>query len=284
MCRLFGFRSVITSGIHSSLMHAENALAEQSNKHPDGWGVAYYIANSPHLVKSVKTAIDDSLFQKVSGIVTSQTIVAHLRKATIGQANYINTHPFQHGRWVFAHNGNIKNYEKHREKILKMISPDLRKYILGTTDSEAIFYLLLTYIVKETPIHDGRLNYQLVQRAVSSAMVDLTQVIGHCHADDAGSPTENYMTFLISNGDLLTGFQAGKNLYYSTHKQQCPERDECKFFAPCCEEPRSTGPVNHLIFTSEPIQGENLWKPMSNGQLIGVDNSMNIQISKIPIF
>ena len=40
MCRLFGFRSVIKSQMHRSLVSADNALVRQSEQHPDGWGVA----------------------------------------------------------------------------------------------------------------------------------------------------------------------------------------------------------------------------------------------------
>ena len=43
MCRLFGFRSVIPSQMHRSLIAADNALGRQSERHPDGWGVAYYV-------------------------------------------------------------------------------------------------------------------------------------------------------------------------------------------------------------------------------------------------
>ena len=74
MCRLFGFRSVIQSQVHRSLVSADNALLLQSSDHPDGWGVAYYQEGSPHLIKSASTAIDDHLFRRVSGIVSSQTV------------------------------------------------------------------------------------------------------------------------------------------------------------------------------------------------------------------
>ena len=92
MCRLFGFRSVISSQVHRSLVEADNALLHQSNFHSDGWGVAYYVANAPHLVKSTSAAVEDSLFKKVSGIVSSETVLAHLRKATQGELCITNIH------------------------------------------------------------------------------------------------------------------------------------------------------------------------------------------------
>src|SRR4051794_31811738 len=57
MCRLFGFRSVIPSQVHRSLLAAENALGVQSNQHPDGWGVAFYVDGSPHVTRSPTTAL-----------------------------------------------------------------------------------------------------------------------------------------------------------------------------------------------------------------------------------
>ena len=53
MCRLFGFKSIINSQVHKSLVHTDNAFASQSTKHPDGWGVAYYREDVPHLIKSM---------------------------------------------------------------------------------------------------------------------------------------------------------------------------------------------------------------------------------------
>ena len=114
MCRIFGFRSVIQSQVHHSLLDAENALATQSTLHPDGWGVAYYVAHAPHVIKSEATALDDHLFRRVSGVVSSETVLAHIRNATLGEKSILNTHPFQYGHWPFIHNGNIKNWEESR--------------------------------------------------------------------------------------------------------------------------------------------------------------------------
>ncbi len=105
------------SGVHRSLVSADNALVLQSERHPDGWGVAYYVAGAPHVVKSAAAAVSDHLFRHVSGVVTSETVLAHIRKATQGDLSTINTHPFQYGTWVFAHNGNIKGFAAVRDAL-----------------------------------------------------------------------------------------------------------------------------------------------------------------------
>ena len=135
MCRLFGFRSVLRSGVHRSLRSADNALAVQSRRHPDGWGVAYYVAGSPHVIKSTNEAGSDHLFERVSGLLSSETVVAHVRRATQGGLTMLNCHPFQHGRWVFAHNGDVPAFAELREALMSEIAPAYRAVLLGDTDS-----------------------------------------------------------------------------------------------------------------------------------------------------
>ena len=125
MCRLFGFRSVIRSQVHRSLVNADNALASQSEAHPDGWGVAYYVDGVPHVTRNAATAIQDQLFHRLSGVVSSETVVAHIRRATTGPNSMLNAHPFQHGRWVFAHNGQVNAFGKHCAAIEAEIAPRL---------------------------------------------------------------------------------------------------------------------------------------------------------------
>ena len=146
MCRLFGFRSILKSKVHRrfvnlpgyifsfccslqnihcthtqnmlslrSLIAAENSIALQSARHQDGWGLAYYINRIPHMVKSSKPANSDTIFTRVSGVVASETVLAHIRQATTGDSNTLNSHPFQHGNWVFAHNGQINDFPLHKQ-------------------------------------------------------------------------------------------------------------------------------------------------------------------------
>src|SRR5687767_5178326 len=157
MCRLFGFRSVIASQVHSSLMEAENALGTQSNSHPDGWGVAYYVDGCPQVTRSPAHALGDQLFHRLSGVVASQTVLAHVRKATQGDKTVLNCHPFQYGRWVFAHNGDIPEFgAKHRDALVAEVSPRLRRFVLGETDSEVVFFMFLTRLEALGPLAQPR--------------------------------------------------------------------------------------------------------------------------------
>ncbi len=276
MCRLFGFRSVIRSQVHRSLVSADNALGVQSAAHPDGWGVAYYVGGAPHLVKSASAAMTDRLFHRVSGIVASETVVAHVRKATQGVHSAVNAHPFQHGAWIFAHNGNIADFDQARPELLERIHPELRRYVLGETDSELLFYLLLTHMRARGEIHVAQFDAGALSAAISECIAEVTSIVGPYSRNSDGPPTDTYLTFILTNGHVMAAHQGGKRLLYSTWKHRCGERDTCPSFAPQCEAMSQTGVVNHLVFTSEELHGENVWLEMQPGQIVMVDARMRL--------
>jgi predicted glutamine amidotransferase len=276
MCRLFGFRSVITSQVHSSLVSADNALLNQSNNNPDGWGVSYYLHGVPHLIKSTNSALNCSLFQKVSGVVKSHTVLAHIRKATEGSKTSTNTHPFQYGRWTFAHNGNIKDFTKHQEDLLALIDDELKGYVLGDTDSEVIFFILLSEIKKKGYL-DDKFDHTGFNDCLRQATKRITDIIGELNISFEGKPTENYITFILTNGKQMFGLQGGQPLHYTSHKTSCSEKDSCDFYNDTCLNIATDSPVNHLIISSEPLQGENIWTELSPGELVFVDNEMKVK-------
>jgi glutamine amidotransferase len=281
MCRLFGFRSVIPSQVHRSLVDCENALVHQSEQHPDGWGVAYYVSKVPHVIKSARTAVADSLFQRVSGIVSSQTVVAHLRRATTGQISMVNCHPFQYGNWIFAHNGQIPDFEEYREAFLERLMPELRRFVLGDTDSEVLFYLLLSHMSERSALDDPGPSVDPLVEAVEATVEDVHEITGEdCYRSQ--SKEELYLSFLLTNGSTMVSHQGGKPLYYSTHKTRCPERELCPSFSKVCEMAVDSGRVNHMIFSSEPLSGDNVWQEMTPGQIVAVDRGMHLHIQNEP--
>lgn len=282
MCRLFGFRSIIPSQVHRSLLSAENALVWQSEQHPDGWGVAYFVGGIPHLIKSAETAINDALFRRVSGIVSSHTVVAHLRKATKGQNSLINSHPFQYGSWVFAHNGDIPGFNTKRGALIARVHPTFRRFILGDTDSEVFFYLMLGHISRSLATVDKTVHHRGIEPndivpAVRDTIAEVEEVMGLGCYGPGGLGERLLLSFVLTNGDMMIAHHGGKDLFYSTHKICCSERDYCPSFAACCESPGVKNQVvNHMIFSSEELHGENVWLPMSAGQIIGVDTRMRL--------
>jgi glutamine amidotransferase len=272
MCRLFGFRSVIPSQMHRSLVQADNALSTLSNDHPDGWGVAYFIDGAPHLTRSTSTAFHDHLFHRLSGVVTSETVLAHVRKATRGVVSVLNTHPFQHGRWVFAHNGDVPSLARVRDALVDRVSLRLRRFILGETDSEIVFFLFLSELLRTAPLAAPR-HVDEAMRAMAAATATVREI-----ADDAAGAASS-LTLIATDGTTMVAQRSGRELFWSTHKRRCADRDTCPSLAPYCEAMTEDGRVNHLILSSQPLGGENVWTELAHGELIGVDERMRLHRS-----
>lgn len=272
MCRLFGFRSVIRSQVHRSLVAADNALGRQSGAHPNGWGVAYYVDGAPHVTRSPTHALSDALFHRVSGVVSSETVLAHVRKATQGPETVLNCHPFQYGRWVFAHNGDVPRFqEAWRRALMGEVAPHLRPFVLGETDSEVLFFIFLTRLAEHGPLDKPH--------AVDDVIDAMNRMVSDVKALCAPlkDAEELFLTCIVTDGSAMVAHQGGKELYWSTHKTRCADRDACSSLSPECEAPSESGYVNHLIFTSEPLSGENVWNAMRPGELVGVDWRMRLR-------
>ncbi len=266
MCRLFGFRSIIPSQVHKSLLAAENALGVQSHRHPDGWGVAYYVEGAPHVTRSPMTALGDALFHRVSGVVASETVLAHVRKATQGQNGVLNCHPFQYGRWTGAHNGDIPNFTEKREALIAEVSPRLRRFVLGDTDSEVVFFMFLSRLAEIAPLTS--------EHHIADVFAALSQTVSRVRELCDEGPHSALLTLLVTDGTRLVATHGGRSLYVSTYKKRCSDRDRCPSLSPECEGPTESGQVNHFIVASEPLQGENVWLELAPGDIVGVDHAM----------
>ena len=91
-----------SSRAHRSLISAENAVAQQANYHSDGWGIGYYIDDDAYLFRTSAGAATDEAFHRMGESLQSHTLLVHIRKATVGRVQPINSHPFRFGSWMFA--------------------------------------------------------------------------------------------------------------------------------------------------------------------------------------
>jgi predicted glutamine amidotransferase len=165
---------------------------------------------------------------------------------------------------VFAHNGDVPDFARHREALLAQVSPRLTRFILGDTDSELIFFLVLTQLLRY-----GSLGSHF-------ALSDMTAALGRALATVQELGERSLLTCILTDGASMVAHQGGKELHYSTYKTVCGDRKVCKSLKPACEAPSEDGFVNHLLFSSEPLSGENVWHPMGEGDIVGVDARMRL--------
>lgn len=271
MCRLFGFRARVPSAVHRSLVTGSNALRAQSHAHPDGWGLAWYRNGVPHLARKATSAFEDGDFERLSGFVNSDTVVAHVRKASIGALTVENTHPFTHGPWVFAHNGHLPGFTAHQDEFEAPIDAALRCAIHGETDSERVFALFLSALGRRVEALDAP---DVSLSRVEEALVEVLEHLERCCARASEAPAFN---LIATNGQLLLAYRQGRPLHFSTHKRLCPERSTCPAFAGRCETAALPGgEVSHFVVSSEPTSDDDVWTELDDGELVAVDQAMRL--------
>lgn len=283
MCRLFGFRSNVASTAHRSLLEAENSLARQALGHADGWGIGWYQGEDPYLLKAEGGAASDERFDRVTRRLSSHTFLVHVRKATVGRVDQLNCHPFRHGRWMFAHNGTVRGFDRLRGPMLERTSPSLRPLIFGETDSEHLFYYLLSAIERAGLCVGGH-----KEPAVSALAVALRHATDELYglADDAGVEAPS-LNFLLTNGSTLVAQRAGPGLHLATQKVRCADVETCAAEKLCMRPLRplkarpGTGFVrrcNHLLVSSEPIGAEDIWEEVPQGHLMALDRDLDLYL------
>ena len=116
MCRLYGFRANEATEVECSLVHAQNALMHQSREdlagysHVHGWGVAAYENAQPHVERQAWAAYYGEHFRRAAARIYARTVLAHIRRATVGEPGLENTHPFAEGHWTLIHNGTVPSF------------------------------------------------------------------------------------------------------------------------------------------------------------------------------
>lgn len=273
---MFGFRSAVPSKAHQSLVAADNALGAQSRLHPDGWGIGWFVDEEAYVIKSANAAHACDRFNRASGRLESHTFLVHVRRATVGLTDHANAHPFRHGRWLFAHNGTLFDFPLVQPWLVEQTDPDFVPLILGDTDSERLFYFLLSRLRAAGVDRTGRTpcDAMLVGRIVREALADLDVA-----AQERGA-RRPIVNILLTDGRAFIAHRAGMPLLLSTQKSFCPEFQTCPEPTKVCMElVRPDAPVNHMLVASEPIgTSENRWEDLADGTTVILDERFRLTL------
>ena len=112
--------------------------------HHDGWGFVVYKKGQIKIYeRSGEAASRDAKYPRTSDKIIQAgggIIIGHLRKASVGQTEINNAHPFAHKNFSFCHNGKVIGSDQI------LIKNKFQKLIKGTTDSERLFYFILSVL------------------------------------------------------------------------------------------------------------------------------------------
>lgn len=110
----------------------------------DGFGLAWYGERArPGVFRDIRPAWSDENLLSIAHQIRSRLFLAHVRASTGTATTRANCHPFTVDDWVFMHNGQVPAWDKVRRRIEAAIPDELYDNRAGTTDSEAIFLLML---------------------------------------------------------------------------------------------------------------------------------------------
>jgi predicted glutamine amidotransferase len=203
--------SLIDQSLHSRLG------VETTNG--DGFGVGWYGTNTaaPAVFRSIEPAWNDRNLREVAGHVESPLFLAHIRASTGTAVQQTNCHPFRYEKWLWVHNGLVRDFHLIKRELALAVDGSLYPSIEGSTDSELLFYLALTLGLEDDP------------PGAVARMVGLVEEAGRHH----GIEHPIQMTIGTADGKSVWAFRyssegKSRSLYYSsdvrTLREMYPER------------------------------------------------------------
>lgn len=126
----------------------QSRMAEQMSQpfNADGFGIGFYTEGhcEPCVMRSTMPAWSNRAIESLAHRLRSARVFAHVRAASPGlPVQDTNCHPFDHGRFMFMHNGYIENFPRIKRRLQNALSDTAWSAIEGSTDSEHAFSLFL---------------------------------------------------------------------------------------------------------------------------------------------
>ncbi|MFD7630403.1 class II glutamine amidotransferase [Streptomyces sp. NPDC059851] len=216
MCRWLAYSgspmlldSILYRPKHSLIDQSLHARMGVETTNGDGFGIGWYMdggaVSTPAIVRDVGPAWNNRNLREIAGHVVSPLLFAHIRASTGTAVQQTNCHPFRHGRWMWMHNGSIADFHRMRRDLALAVDPVLFLDIEGTTDSEMMFFLALTFGLEHDP------------PGAVAKMVGLVERVGREHG--VADPVQ--MTVAVTDGTAIWAFRyasggSARSLYYSS--------------------------------------------------------------------
>ncbi|MDG4823680.1 class II glutamine amidotransferase [Asanoa sp. WMMD1127] len=164
MCRWMAFSgsplmidSLLYKPKHSLIDQSQHAELGAETTNGDGFGLGWYPTDpvtrqTPGTFHGVGPAWSNRNLRDLAEHIRSPLFFAHVRASSGTAVQETNCHPFRHERWLWMHNGSIRDFARLKRDLLLEVDADLYPLIQGSTDSEAMFYLALTYGLRDDPV------------------------------------------------------------------------------------------------------------------------------------
>jgi predicted glutamine amidotransferase len=259
MCRLFG----LTAGSEPVtakfwLLDAPDSLRKQSHREPDGTGLGWFDEDGrPRVDKQPLAAFEDREFARAARTARSPAFVGHVRFASTGALTVENTHPFEQGGRLFAHNGVLEGLPELESRLGPAMS-----LVEGDTDSERWFALITTEIERCGGDVEAGIITALEWVALSLPVLSLNFVM--IAASDLWAlryPATHELHVLErpagGSGPVDDPLDHHSSLGTRLHSEEAAERPT-------------------VVVATEVMDGDPVWRELASGELIHVDRSLNV--------
>lgn len=261
MCRWLAYSgsplklsALLTRPSHSLIDQSRHATHNIESLNGDGFGVGWYGEDpTPGVYRDTHPAWNDENFRHLSEHIQSGLFLAHVRASTGTAVQNTNCHPFTFENWLFQHNGSVPEFRSLRRQLLFDVDPDLFPFIQGSTDSELLFFLALTFGLRD----DG-------PKALS-------RMIGHVERarQEADIEAPLFFSACVTDGRQLWAVRYSSNnqsrtLFHSSHLHALHDLDGTY----------GTLPADATIVVSEPLDDltEN-WQEVPESSLLTVEQN-----------
>ncbi|EFM90432.1 class II glutamine amidotransferase [Actinobacillus pleuropneumoniae] len=241
MCQLLGMNCNTPTDITFSF-EGFRRRAGVTDQHTDGFGIAFFEGKGVRIFRDNRPGASSPMADLVGQYhIKSFNVIAHIRKATRGDINLENTHPFIRElwgeNWVFAHNGTVEGVG---------VCEECHYQPIGTTDSEVAFCCLVSQLRE-------RFLKKPSEKEIFDAVVEITSEIAK----------HGVFNFILSNGHWMIA-RCSTNLHYVTRKAPFStalrdddvEIDFSKY---------TTANDKVTIITTQPLTKNEKWVKMKNG-------------------
>jgi predicted glutamine amidotransferase len=237
MCRLFGILASEPTSARFWLLGASDSMLDQSYRHPDGTGLAYYAGRRAVLEKHPIAAHKDQEFATEARSASSHLFVAHIRHATRGKPSLENTQPFSQDSLVFVHNGTVENLED----LADPLGP-----FSGDTDSERYFAVLRHHIGK-----------------ASNTLTGIRKAVGWIKKNC----TYTSLNFLLADGDCLYALRLPGTRDFCLYTRRLGAEEDFRGLSSYGTRTESRHRSGATLFASEQIDSAPSWRELEPGTL-----------------
>jgi len=180
MCRWIAYSgppvplgTLLTNPDHSLIDQSRHARENVETTNGDGFGVGWYGEEpAPGVYRDTHPAWNDRNYRHLAAHIHSRLFLSHVRASTGTPVQKTNCHPFTFGNWLFQHNGSVPEFARLKRQLLFDVDPKLFLSIEGSTDSETLFFLALTFGLRDDPLGALRRTIGHVERARRQAGID----------------------------------------------------------------------------------------------------------------